>query len=203
MTAPPVKDKAMESFRELVKENRSCRRFDNGYKIEPQTLEELVDLARHCASAGNKQPLKYILSTSEQTNNEIFSCLGWAAYLTDWKGPKKEEQPTAYIVVMGDKTVADKFWCDHGIAAQTILLGARAQGLAGCMFGSIHIKRLVNFLNIDDHLEIKLVIALGKPVETVKIDAVNDSGDIRYFRDENQVHHVPKRKLSDLIVSTW
>ena len=193
----------MESFQELVKKNRSCRRFDNGHKIEPQTLEELVDLARHCASAGNKQPLKYILSTSEQTNDDIFSCLGWAAYLTDWKGPKKKEQPTAYIVIMGDKSVADKFWCDHGIAAQTILLGARAQGLAGCMFGSINIKKLAGFLNIEDHLEVKLVIALGKPVEIIEIDAVDEAGDIRYFRDENKVHHVPKKKLSDLIVSTW
>ncbi len=193
----------MKSFTELVKKNRSCRRFDNGHKIEPQTLEELVDLARHCASAGNKQPLKYILSTSEQKNNEIFSCLGWAAYLTDWKGPQKKEQPTAYIVVMGDKSVADKFWCDHGIAAQTILLGARAQGLAGCMFGSINIKKLAGFLNIEDHLEVKLVIALGKPVEIIEIDAVDEAGDIRYFRDENKVHHVPKKKLSDLIVSTW
>ena len=193
----------MESFKKLVKENRSCRRFDNAHKVEPQILEELVDLARHCASAGNKQPLKYILSTSEQTNDQIFSCLGWAAYLTDWKGPEKKEQPTAYIVITGDKTVADKFWCDHGIAAQTILLGARAQGLAGCMFGSIHIKKLADFLSIKDHLEVKLVIALGKPVETIKIDEVDESCDIKYFRDENQVHHVPKRKLSDLIISTW
>ncbi|MCP4720416.1 MAG: nitroreductase family protein, partial [Desulfobacteraceae bacterium] len=125
----------MKSFTELVKENRSCRRFDNGHKIDNQTMESLVDLARHCASAGNKQPLKYIISTNEQKNDEIFSCLGWAAYLTDWKGPAKQEQPAGYIVVMGDKNVADKFWCDHGIAAQTILLGARDKGLAGCMFG--------------------------------------------------------------------
>ena len=193
----------MKSFKELVKENRSCRRFDNGHKIQRETLEELVDLARHCASAGNKQPLKYILSTSEQKNDQIFSCLGWAAYLTDWKGPEKAEQPTAYIVVMGDKTVADNFWCDHGIAAQTILLGARDQGLAGCMFAAINIKKLADFLNIEDHLEVKLVIALGKPVETIVIDEVNEIGDIRYFRDEKKVHHVPKRKLSDLIVSTW
>ncbi len=193
----------MNSFKELVRSNRSCRRFDNTHKIDSQTLEALVDLARHCASAGNKQPLKYILSTNEQKNAEIFSCLGWAAYLTDWKGPEKKEQPTGYIVVMGDKSVADKFWCDHGIAAQTILLGARDQGLAGCMFGAINIKKLASFLNIQEHLEIKLVIALGKPVETIEIDAVGKEGNIKYFRDENQVHHVPKRKLSDLIVSTW
>ena len=166
-------------------------------------MEDLVDLARHCASAGNKQPLKYIISTNEQKNEEIFSCLGWAAYLTDWKGPEKKEQPAGYIVVMGDKNVADKFWCDHGIAAQTILLGARDKGLAGCMFGAINIKKLGRFLNIEENLEVKLVIALGKPVETIEIDQLGENGDIKYFRDENQVHHVPKRKLSDLIVSTW
>lgn len=193
----------MKSFEQLVKENRSCRRFDNSHKITAQTLEELVDLARHTASAGNKQPLKYILSTSEEKNREIFSCLGWAAYLTQWKGPEEHEQPTAYIVILGDRSLADNFWCDHGIAAQTILLGARDQGLAGCMFGAINIKRLAGFLSIADHLEIKLVIALGKPVETIRIDPVGPDGDIRYFRDENQVHHVPKRSLSDLIVSTW
>lgn len=166
-------------------------------------MESLVDLARHCASAGNKQPLKYIISTNEQKNEEIFSCLGWAAYLTHWKGPEKDEQPAGYIVVMGDKNVADKFWCDHGIAAQTILLGARDKGLAGCMFGAINIKKLGRFLNIEENLEVKLVIALGKPVETIEIDQLGENGDIKYFRDENQVHHVPKRKLSDLIVSTW
>ncbi|OQY52984.1 MAG: nitroreductase [Desulfobacteraceae bacterium 4572_89] len=193
----------MKSFKELVRENRSCRRFDNSHQIDTQTLKELVDLARHTASAANKQPLKYILSTDERKNEEIFSCLGWAAYLTDWKGPEKKEQPSAYIVVMGDHTVADKFWCDHGIAAQTILLGARDKGLAGCMFGSINIKKLKGFLNIQDHLEVKLVIALGKPVETIQVDEIDEGGDIKYFRDENQVHHVPKRKLSDLIVSSW
>jgi nitroreductase len=193
----------MKSFKDLVKGNRSCRRFDNDHKIEPQLLEDLVDLARHTASAGNKQPLKYILSTNDRKNEEIFSCLGWAAYLTDWKGPEKEEQPAAYIVVMGDRSVADKFWCDHGIAAQTILLGARDQGLAGCIFGAINIKKLAGFLNIEENLEVKLVIALGKPVETIVIDEVGENKSIKYFRDENQVHHVPKRKLSDLIVSTW
>jgi len=193
----------MKSFKELVKENRSCRRFDNNHKIDLNTLENLVDLARLCASAGNKQPLKYILSTSGKKNEEIFSCLGWAAYLTDWNGPQKKEQPTGYIVIMGDKSVADKFWCDHGISAQTILLGARDQGLAGCMFGAVNIKKLAGFLNIKDHLEVKLVIALGKPAETIRIDQVGKNGDIKYFRDENQVHHVPKRNLSDIIVGTW
>ncbi len=193
----------MKPFKELVKENRSCRRFDHSHKIDPATVTDLVDLARYTASGANKQPLKYIISTGEEKNAQIFSCLSWAAYLTDWKGPEPEERPAAYIVIMGDHTIADNFWCDHGIAAQTMLLGARDMGLAGCMFAAINIKKLKGFLNIPDHLEVKLVIALGKPKEIVQIDDVKEDGDIKYFRDENQVHHVPKRQLEDLIVSVW
>ncbi len=193
----------MKPFKELVKGNRSCRRFDHSHKIDPATVKDLVDLARYTASGANKQPLKYIISTGEEKNAQIFSCLSWAAYLKDWKGPEPEERPTAYIVIMGDHTIADNFWCDHGIAAQTMLLGARDMGLAGCMFAAINIKKLTEFLNIADHLEVKLVIALGKPKEIAQIDDVKEDGDIKYFRDEHQVHHVPKRKLEDLIVSVW
>ena len=193
----------MEDFKRLVKSNRSCRRFDANVPLSRQTLEELVDLARHTASAANKQPLKYVLSTDPEKNREIFDCLGWAAYLTDWKGPVEQERPTGYIVVLGDTTLADRFWCDHGIAAQTILLGARAQGLAGCMFGAINIKRIKAALGIEDQFEVKLVIALGSPMETAQIDDLAPDGDIRYWRDANQVHHVPKRKLADLILKAW
>ncbi len=191
------------SFKDLVTQNRSCRRFDNSHKIDEKTLKKLVDLARNCASGANMQPLKYVICCDENKNEEIFSCLGWAAYLKDWKGPVKEERPSAYIVIMGDHTISDKFWCDHGIAAQTMLLGARAMGLGGCMFGSTNIKKLKAFLDIGDHLEVKLVVALGKPVEEIQIDELNEAGDIKYWRDENQIHHVPKRKLADIIIGSW
>lgn len=200
---PGEKIMNLENFSELVKQNRSCRRFDNSHKVEKETLRQLVDLARNSASAANNQPLKYIISNDDKKNEEIFSCLGWAAYLTDWKGPEKPEQPSAYIIVLGDHSIAEKFWCDHGIASQSILLGARAAGLAGCIFGAINAKKLKSFLNIADHLEVKLVLAIGKPVEQHQIDEVGEDGDIKYFRDENQVHHVPKRKLDDIIVGSW
>jgi nitroreductase len=191
------------NFKDLVKVNRSCRRFDNSHKIDEKTLRQLVELARNCASAANNQPLKYLICRDEDKNKEIYSCLGWAAYLKEWKGPVKEERPSAYIVILGDHSVSDKFWCDHGIAAQTILLGARTMGLAGCMFGAINIKKLKVALEIADHLEPKLVVALGKPVEIIQIDDLGEDGDIKYWRDENRVHHVPKRKLEDLISGAW
>ena len=106
-------------------------------------------------------------------------------------------------MILADHSIADNFWCDHGICSQTILLGARACGLAGCIFGAVNKKQLSRELEIPEHLEIKLVLAIGKPVEEQQIDPVGEDGDIRYFRDKNQVHHVPKRDLNDLIIQSW
>ncbi|THB81678.1 MAG: nitroreductase [Desulfobacteraceae bacterium] len=191
------------SFTDLVKQNRSCRRFDATHVIEMDTLKGLIELARYTASGANMQPLKYILVNHPEKNDAVYQSLGWAAYLKDWKGPGNDEKPTAYIVITGDSTLAKNYWCDHGIAAQTILLSARDQGLAGCMFAAINHKKLRSDLSIDEHLDILLVLALGKPVETAQIDDVGPDGSIKYWRDEQQVHHVPKRGLDELIHATW
>ena len=190
-----------KSIDELVSGNRSYRRFDGSMTVKMETLKELIELARKVASAGNLQPLKYILSTDEEKNREIFSCLAWAAYLPKWKGPEPAERPAAYIVVMGDKSITENFRCDHGIAAQTILLGTRERGLGGCIFAAINHKKLRSYLSISDDHEVLLVIALGKPVEEVVLEPVGKDGNIRYWRDEKGIHHVPKRSLEEIIVA--
>jgi nitroreductase len=187
-------------IRDLILSNRSCRRFDEGFALERKTLEELVDLARLSASAANLQPLKYLLSCEPQRNARIFRYVAWAAYLQDWGGPAPGERPSAYLILLGDTAISHNFGCDHGIAAQSILLGAREMGLAGCMIGLIKREELRQALNIAAQYEILLVIALGKPREQAVIDDVGPNGDIKYWRDSTGVHHVPKRPLKDLIV---
>lgn len=88
---------------------------------------------------------------------------------------------------------------DHGIAAQSIMLGATARGLGGCMIASIKRDDLRKELDIPDRYEILLVLALGKPVENIIIEDVKDD-DIRYWRDSAGNHYVPKRRLDDLIL---
>ena len=188
---------------DLVKENRSCRRFHQDHFIDNSILRSLVDLARLSASAANRQPLKYILSSDPSVNRSIFPCLAWAAYLKGWDGPEEGERPPAYIVILGDTAIASNFWCDHGIAAQTILLGAREIGLSGCMIGAVNKDKLKKVLNIPPHLEILLVLAIGKPSEACVIEPLGEDGDIRYWRDENGLHHVPKRSLNDIIYKTY
>ncbi len=186
---------------ELVKENRSCRRFHEDHAVKPETLKEFVNLARMSASGANLQPLKYILSCDARKNAEIFSCLAWAGYLKDWPGPEEGERPAAYIVVLGDTSISESAGCDHGIASQTILLGARGKGLAGCMLGSIDRNKLRDSLNIHSQLKILLVLAIGKPKEEVVLETVGSDNSVRYWRDNEGVHHVPKRKLEDIIVA--
>jgi nitroreductase len=188
-------------LQDIVIRNRSYRRFHQEQSVSRKELRGLVGLARLSPSAANRQPLKYILSCDPKVNAAIFVHLGWAAYLTDWPGPSEGERPSAYIVILGDTTIAADFWCDHGIAAQTILLGATEMGLGGCMIGSVNKKGLSEVLRIPEHHEILLVIALGRPKEEVRIEEVGPKGDIRYWRDEKGVHHVPKRSLSEIIIT--
>ena len=185
---------------ELVLKNRSYRRFDQTVRVERETLLECVDLARLSASGANAQPLKFCLSTEPSLNAEIFSTLSWAGYLKDWPGPAEGERPSAYIVVLLDTHLRKDPGCDHGIAAQSMLLGAVERGLGGCILGSIKKQELSDVLSLEAHFEILLVLALGKPVENVVVEAVGSDGDIKYWRDADGVHHVPKRPLSDLIV---
>ncbi len=165
---------------DLIKKNRSCRRFVQSHQIAPETVKELVDLARCSASAANRQPLKYIISTNPDKNAEIFACLAWAAYLKSWPGPGPGERPAAYIIITGDTRLSTKFWCDHGIASQSILLGAREMGLAGCIFGAINKPKLKHCCKIPNNLEILLVLAIGKPAEEIVLEQVGSDGDIKY-----------------------
>jgi len=187
-------------FQELVLKNRSYRRFEENERISEETLKELVDLARLSPSAANLQPLRFILSADSGKNARIFPCLAWAGYLKDWPGPSEGERPSAYIVILGDTAVVRAFGCDHGIAAQSIMLGAAEWGLGGCMIASIKREALRQALSIPEHYEILLVLALGRPGESVVLEPLGPEGSIRYWRDEKGVHHVPKRPLADLIL---
>lgn len=190
-------------FHDLVVKTRTYRRFYERSPVSIETLKDLTGTARLTASAGNLQPLRYILSSSPKTNATIFQHLKWAAYLTDWDGPKPGERPPAYIIMLGDPSRAKSFAWDQGIAAQTIVLGAADLGLGACMIASIDKEGLRNDLEIDNQYEILMVIALGRPKEMVVIEQLEDSGSIRYYRDEQGHHHVPKRRLSDVILKKY
>ena len=188
-------------LKDLIRSNRAYRRFYEDVPISKDTLKELVDLARLSATGGNKQPLKFYLSCDPERNRRVFSLLlTWAGSLPEWPGPIEGERPSAYIIILGDTGVNESFGVDHGIAAQSILLGATEKGLGGCMLASIQKEEARKVLNIPSQYELLLTIALGKPKEKVVIDTISAGDDTKYWREKDGTHHVPKRKLGDIII---
>ena len=185
-------------LKELVKKARSYRRYDSSYEISQEVLKDLIDTARLTPSAANRQPIKYLISNKKEYNDKIFPCLGWAGYLQDWSGPTPEERPSAYIILFTEMQFSPHLSIDPGIVAQTIMLSATEKDLGACMIASVDKNKLKKVVNLSLEYEILLVIAIGKPSETIIIDDVSDDGSIKYWRDDNSIHHVPKRKLQDV-----
>lgn len=186
-------------LKDIVVKNRSYRRFDETKRISPEQLQELIDIGRLVPSGGNGQPIRYILVHSEEKCAEIFPNLLWAAYLKDWTGPLPGERPAAYIIMLSPASRNTS--CEEGIAGQTILLAAAEKGMGGCFIGSVNRANLSQLLPIPEGYVIKLVLALGYPAETVVLEDISADDDIKYYRDENQVHHVPKINLKDMILA--
>ncbi|PTN07882.1 nitroreductase family protein [Mangrovibacterium marinum] len=184
---------------DLLKRNRSYRRFDERERISGEQLSEWISLTRYCASGRNAQPLKYIPVTEKGDCDKLFPTLAWAGYLKDWPGPRDGERPAAYIILVNDTEIATNYFCDDGIAAQSILLGAVEAGYGGCMIAAVKRDALREQFGIPERYQIVMVLALGKPIEKVVLEEMKD-GDFKYWRDERAVHHVPKRSLDELIL---
>jgi len=190
-------------LKQLIMKNRSYRRFYEDESISMKALKSLVSLARLSPSGANLQSLKYIVSNEKKTNGLIFKHLKWAGYLKDWDGPVEGERPAAYIIILADQSISKTCYWDHGIASQSILLGATEKGYGGCQFGAFNSKGIKKELKISDELKPLVVIALGKPKEVVLLEDLDGKKNIKYYRDEKDVHHVPKRSLEEVIYKKY
>ncbi len=190
-------------FKELVFKNRSYRGFNEDRKICKEELVELVELARLCPSTMNIQALKYKLVYTESEVLKIRPELGWAKGLSHLNIPHEGKQPTGFIIICLDENIstgAVKMFRDVGIVAQTMLLGAVEKGLGGCMIGSFTPSKITKTLGLEDNLKPMLIVAFGVPAEEVVVVEVENGESITYYRDDHDVHYVPKRKIEDIII---
>jgi nitroreductase len=180
------------------RQNRSYRRFFQNENISEEQLMMMVDAARLSPSSRNVQPIKFYICNDRDMNDRIFPNLGWAGYLKEWDGPVEGERPGAYIILLHDTSVSQGYSCDNGIFAQSILLQAVDLGFGGCMIATFKKDEITQLLRLPKYLTPIMVIALGKPKEVVVIDDIK-MGDVKYWRDAGNIHHVPKRTLDELI----
>lgn len=182
---------------ELVLKRRSIRRF-KPKSIPLEILKKLVNAARLAPSAANLQPLKYIIIEDKKLCQAVFDSLSWAAYIAPLGTPPEGKRPMAYIVVLCDRNT-DSRYCkiDMGFAVENMILVALEHGIGSCPIASIDKKQLRKVLSIPKHLEILMALALGIPDESPKVQEMSDS--VRYWRDKEGIHYVPKRPLKDIL----
>jgi len=191
-------------MREIIAKTRTFRRFFQKEVIDSDVMRELVDLARLGGSARNGQPWQYMIINTPDLCEKVFPFLGWAGYLSDWKGPVEGERPSGYILCLLNtnwlKGSESEAQFDLGVATQNLLLVAMEKRIGGCRIGSLNPK-LATLFQLPSHLKISLVIALGRPRETVILEECKTDSDIKYWRDDEGVHHVPKRSLDSCLVT--
>ena len=191
-------------FIDLVKKSRSYRGFDRTRLITAEELAGFVDCARFAPSSVNGQPFKYIIMNDCAETARLQKLTGWARALPDMTLPHPGKEPTAFIVICQNTdwdADLNRYQRDVGIAAQTILLAAADAGLGGIMIGNFSPKRVSEEFALPGNIVPMLIVALGKPDENIVLTEVSDGESIRYYRDENDTHYVPKRKLDDIIMT--
>ena len=80
----------------------------------------------------------------------------------------------------------------------SIILAAQEMGIASCWLGALNREKLYDILSLERKYSIVSLIALGYPAE--KSVAEDYTGDVKYYKDEAGMLHVPKRPLSEIII---
>ncbi len=181
---------------DAILSRRSIRRFAQ-QPVPREILEKMVNAARLAPSAANLQPVEYIVVDDKETCSQLFQTIGWAGYLKPSWSPSKEERPTAYIVLLVCNEQNDYALRDVSFVAAHIVLTAEEEQVGSCILCKIDKKRIKEILHVPDNRMVDSVVALGYKAEHPVVEELTDS--VKYWRDEHDVLHVPKRSLEDVL----
>lgn len=179
---------------------RTIRKFQQK-PIKLSVLKRIVNAGRLAPSAGNLQPLEYVIAVDDALRKKIFPNLRWAAYITPEGNPKDGERPTVYIIILVNKEISfgSFFKYDIGASAQNITLAALEEGIGCCWIGSFNRKKIKNILKIPEQYSADLILALGYPLENPEYYDIEKGKSIKYHKDTWGVLHIPKRKTADIV----
>jgi nitroreductase len=177
-------------------QRRSIRRFQQK-EIPESFLRKCVNGARLAPSGKNLQPIEYIIVTDQRLRNQLFSHLHWAGYLGSTWNPDEDEQPMAYIVLIVEKQDNSLVKYDVGISFAYLVLYAETKNIGSCILQNIDHQEIKQLLHIPDSHSIEGVVALGYKKEHPIVETNENTS--KYWLDEKNVLHVPKRPLNAII----
>ena len=190
-------------IKDLVIKSRSYRGYDESRKVSKEELLELVDCARFAPSSVNGQPFRYLLVYEKEKVDRLQALTGWARALPDMKLPHPGKCPTAFIVICQNTEWDDnlnRYLRDVGAVAQTMLLAAAEKDLGGIMIGNFSPEKVAKAMDLPETIVPMLIVAIGSPDEKIVLTEIENGQSTKYYRDEQDVHYVPKRKLEDIVI---
>lgn len=184
---------------EALLKRRTIRKFKQK-KIAKEDLMSLIEYARLAAYPANLQPLKFAIIDSDSDVAKVFPLTKWAGYMPETGTPKEGERPTAYIAVLGDKSIKNSFEVEAGAAVTSMMLGAWEKGIASCWLGSVERNKFMEAFKLsEEEFSLVYILALGYPAQESKACEMSDS--VKYFEDENKVLNVPKRSINEILIN--
>ncbi len=182
----------MRVYQAILK-RRTIRLFKDK-RISKRILKKLVNAARLAPSAKNLQPLEYLVVNDKKLCEKIFENVYFGGETERLRTEKNK--PVAYILVLTNKKVAQKFSkYDAGLAVENIVLTALEEGIGCCIMGAIKREKLKKICKIPSNYHLDLVLAFGYPAEK----PVLEKGHRKYWRDKRGILHVPKRSLKEIL----
>lgn len=186
----------MDTYK-AIKTRRSIRKFKQK-PIPKSVLTKILESGRLAPSAGNLQPCEFIVVNEAKAKEDLFPALKWAFYIAPKGNPKKEDRPFTYIVTIVDIDKSASWGLiDATIAMESMTLAAWSFGVASCWLGAIDKDKIRQLLVIPKHYNVEFVLALGYPAEKSVVEKYK--GDVKYWKDEKGVLHVPKRSLASTL----
>ncbi len=185
------------SFYDLIISRRTIRQF----KPEPlprELLERIVNAGRLAPSAGNKQPLEFLVVNEPKLCHQVFPYLSWAAYISPKGNPKPGQEPVAYVITLVNLSIRSQgYEYDVGAAMENMILAAWNEGVGSCWLISVNREKIAALFKIPENYRVDSVLALGYPAESPIVETFQ--GSIRYWLDDEGRLHVPKRSLESVI----
>lgn len=188
---------------EAAMKRRSVRRFQDK-PVPYDVLERCVDAGRLAPSAMNRQLCEYIIVDDKNMLPTM------AGSITRWGGqPITRENslgansPKAYIIILINNRLETEAGnsrrvtlYDVGMAAENIMLVALEEGLGTCPVLAFKKSILKKALNIPADYDTALLLALGYPDESPRVEV--STGSVERWIDSQGVRHIPKRRLRDI-----
>ncbi len=182
----------------LLRKNRSHRAFDTSYTVAMRQLEAIVSVNDKLPSGRNAQTLRFRLLDAPGGGEDFCRFLHLGGYLPELHLPVPGTEPKAFIIVCSTEAESPIVNIDLGISLQSMALKAVEIGLNALIVKAFNRQKIKVALGLP--LDPLAVLAIGKGTERIVLDEVHTGSDLRYYRDADGTHHVPKIAVSELLI---